>query len=119
LDLARDISDKQVVDRDGREIGRVDRVLIEVGSGQPPRVVALELGPSVLAFRLSTWLGRFVAGVEYALGFDEDRPVRISTSEVMSTAARTIHVSRAFAEMPAGTVEATLKRWMPRLPGAR
>jgi sporulation protein YlmC with PRC-barrel domain len=118
VELMKDVSDKQVVDRDGREIGRVDRILLDLREGAP-RVVALEIGPEVLASRVSTLFGRFVAGLEVVLGLDEDRPVRIAISEVTAMNPWMIHVDRMFAQMPAGVVEAALKRWLPRLPGAR
>lgn len=116
MDLIRDISDKLVVDRDGREIGRVDRVLLDVGSDKL-RVVAIEIGPAVFASRLSPTLGRWVAGLERALGFDDGRPMRVAIRDVIAIHPH-VRVNRAFADTPAATVEATLRRWLPRLPGA-
>jgi len=116
VDIVRDVSDKLVVDRDGREIGRVDGVLLDIGPNGP-RIVALEIGPAVFASRLSPTLGRWVAGLERALGFDEGRPMRVAIHEVMAIHPH-VRVNRGFADTPAGTVEATLRRWLPRLPGA-
>lgn len=116
MDLVRDVSDKLVVDRDGREIGRVDRVLLDIRP-DGPRVVAIEIGPAVFASRLSATLGRWAAGLERALGFDEGRPMRVEIHDVMTIHPH-IRVNRAFADTPAATVEATLRRWLPRLPGA-
>jgi hypothetical protein len=116
VDLVRDIGDKLVVDVHGREIGRVDRVLLEMRP-DGPRVVALEIGPAVLASRLSTRLGRWTAGVEHALGIDEGRPLRIPIGDVIAIDSH-IRVNRAFAETPAAVVEERLRGWLPRLPGA-
>jgi hypothetical protein len=116
VDLGRDISDKLVVDRDGREIGRVDRVLLQLAP-DGPRVVAIEMGPSVFASRLSSTLGRWVAGIERALGFDQGRPLRVAVRDVISTDPH-IRVNLSFADTPAATVEAALRRRLPRLPGA-
>jgi len=49
--LVRDILDKAVVDRQGREIGRADSVILTLGKGAP-RVARIESGPAVLAARL-------------------------------------------------------------------
>jgi len=117
VDLVRDIEDKLVLDRDGREIGRVDRVLLEMRT-DGPHVVALEIGPAVLATRLSTRLGRWVAGLEYALGFGGNRPFQLPVEAIIATEPH-IRVDWAFSETPAGTVESTLRSWLPRLPGAR
>ena len=51
MDLVRDLLDKKVVDRNGREIGRVDSVVLENGRHGPVRVSAIEIGPAVLAYR--------------------------------------------------------------------
>jgi sporulation protein YlmC with PRC-barrel domain len=52
LDLVRDVLDKQIVDEDDNEMGRVDGIAVEIRNGEPPRVDHLELGFSVLAERL-------------------------------------------------------------------
>lgn len=68
MDLVRDCLDKQVVDREGHKMGRVDGVVIEVGDGIKPNVVAIEIGSACQASRLhpsviklvkliSTWCG--------------------------------------------------------------
>jgi hypothetical protein len=116
VDLVRDVEDKLVLDRDGREIGRVDRVLIEIRA-DGPHVVALEIGPAVLAARLSARAGRWVAALEYALGFDRGRPLRIAVQEIAATDPH-IRIDRGFSDTPAATVEAALRSWLPRLPGA-
>jgi hypothetical protein len=48
-----------------------DRVILAVPPGAPPRVVALEVAPAVLAARLRPVLRRWVAAVERACGVDE------------------------------------------------
>jgi sporulation protein YlmC with PRC-barrel domain len=62
LDLARDVLDKQLVDRDETRIGRVDGLVLELRDGQPPRVDTLDMGFVVLARRIHPrvegWLER-------------------------------------------------------------
>jgi hypothetical protein len=116
MDLVRDVGDKQVLDRDGREIGRVDRVLLEMRP-DGPRVVALEIGPAVLASRVSATLGRWVAGLERALGIEQGRPLRIPIGDILSIDAH-IRVTCAFADTPAATIEQRLRRWLPPRPSA-
>ena len=116
MDLLRDVSDKLVMDRDGREIGRVDRMLLELRP-DGPRVVAIEMGPAVFASRVSTTLGRWIAGLERALGFEEGRPMRVEIHDVIAIDPH-VRVNRAFSDTPAARVEAALRRRLPRLPGA-
>lgn len=117
MDLVRDVEDTLVLDRDGREIGRVDRVLIE-RRADGLHVVAIEIGPAALATRLSARLGRWVAGLEYALGLSDGRPLQVDVQDIVATDPH-IRINRAFADTPAATVEAALRSWLPRLPGAR
>jgi sporulation protein YlmC with PRC-barrel domain len=64
MDLVRDLLDEKVVDRHGREMGRVDDITLEIRDGAPPLVSAIELGPSVIARRLHPALGRWVTALE-------------------------------------------------------
>jgi hypothetical protein len=57
LDLIRDVLDTQVTDREETKMGRVDGLVLELREGQPPRVVAIEMGFVVLARRLHPRLG--------------------------------------------------------------
>jgi hypothetical protein len=62
LDLARDVLDNQVVDREGTKMGRVDGLVLELRGDKPPRVDAIEMGFIVLARRMGPrferWLDR-------------------------------------------------------------
>jgi len=116
VDLVRDFSDKLVLDRNGREIGRVDRVLLDM-SVAPPRVIGFEIGPAVLATRLSSLFGRWIAGLERALGIDRDRPLRIQVAEIIDRSPH-VRIDRLFADTPARVVEDKIQRRLPRWPGA-
>ena len=38
MDLVRDLLDRQLTDRSGRNLGRVDGVVLELRANRPPRV---------------------------------------------------------------------------------
>jgi hypothetical protein len=116
VDLIRDVLDKAVVDRQGRELGRADGVVLEVSPGAPPRVVAVEIGPDVLAARLSPLLGRVVAGLEMALGIRGGRPVRIALRDIIDVGTQ-ITVDCVWSESPATIIERRLRRWLGAIPG--
>jgi hypothetical protein len=66
LELVRDVLDKQLIDRNEIEMGRVDGVVLDVPDDGPPRLDSLELGLVVLAERFHPrlrpvveWLRRF------------------------------------------------------------
>jgi sporulation protein YlmC with PRC-barrel domain len=115
MDLVRDVLDKEVVDRNGREMGRVDRIVLHVREGAPPRVAALEIGPAVLAHRVRPMFGRWVAALEHAFGVDEGRPVHIPVQQVLNITDH-VKVDLAFGETAAATIEQRLRRWVGSIP---
>jgi hypothetical protein len=64
IGLVRDCLDKRVVDCNGRKMGRVDGIVIDMPSFGRPRVVYIEIGPTTLARRLPRslchWFGSFI-----------------------------------------------------------
>jgi sporulation protein YlmC with PRC-barrel domain len=117
MNLVRDLLDKKVVDRNGREMGRVDSIVLPIRAGDPPRVAALELGPGVLAHRVRPILGRWVSALEHAFGVDEGRPLRIPFGAVLDIHDH-VKVDLAFGETAAATVEQRLRRWISSIPGS-
>lgn len=117
MDLVRDVLDKGLVDGNGQEMGRVDRVVLHIQDGAPPRVAAIEVGPAVLAARVGPALGRWGAGLEHAFGVDQGRPVRISFREVLDITDQ-VKVDVAFGETAAATVEQRLRRRLASIPGS-
>jgi hypothetical protein len=118
MDLIRDLLDTQVVDRHGREMGRVDGIIVDAGGAGPPRVVAIELGPSVVARRVRPIFGRWMAGLEHALGIDEGRPLRIPFADILEVADH-VKVELTAGETPATTLEKRLKTIVSAIPGGR
>jgi sporulation protein YlmC with PRC-barrel domain len=118
MQLVRDLLDKAIVDRHGREMGRVDRVVIERSAGSPPRVVAVEVGSSALAARLSRALGRWATGLLHGLAVAEGQPLRIHVSQILAV-TENVKVDCAFGETPAANVERKLRGFVTTLPGGR
>jgi hypothetical protein len=112
LDLVRDLLDKKVVDRYGREMGRVDGVIVERGGA----VAAIEIGSSTLARRVASFLGRCAAGLERALGIDAGRPLRIPLSAVLDVADH-VRVDVAVGETAGAVVDHALRDVFGSLPG--
>jgi hypothetical protein len=115
MDLVRDMLDKKVVDRNGREMGRVDSIILHVDAAEPPSLLGIELGPAVLAARVSPLLGRWVAALEYGFGVNEGRPLRIRFTEILQV-HKHVKVDVAFGETSAATIEQRLRRWVAAIP---
>lgn len=117
MQLVRDVLDKGVVDRNGRDMGRVDRVVVEHGTGSPPRVVAIEIGPSALGERLGCFVGRWITGFLHGLGAQEGQPLRIPVGQIISV-TDTVKVDVDFGDTPAAVIEHKLRRLVKSIPGA-
>jgi sporulation protein YlmC with PRC-barrel domain len=117
MELVGDLQDKKVVDRNGRELGRVDRVVLEVRAGEPPCVVAIELGIGVLGSRLGVVAGGLLQGLEHALRIDAGRPYRIPLTAVLSI-DDVVKVDVAAGDTPALALEQRLRAALRSMPGA-
>lgn len=117
MDVVRDVLDTSVVDRNGREMGRVDGILLEYGDG-PPHITALLIGPSALGSRLHPALGQFVSRLERRLGIDRPQPTTIAVGDV-DTIGGDIRLRLAIGDTAAAAFEHLLRGWIAKLPGSR
>lgn len=117
MDLARDVQDKQVVDRNGREMGRVDSVIIEVREDGSAVVAAIEIGLISAGQRLHPFIGRIARGIDTILGVADGRPVRIPFSKIIDMDTD-IKVDLAVGDTPVAAIEHRARGWVSRIPGA-
>jgi hypothetical protein len=63
FDVVRDVLDQLLVDRHGREFGRVDGIIVHLRPDKPPRLGEIEIGTFTalrrVNVRLAEWLQRF------------------------------------------------------------
>lgn len=116
MDVCRDLLDKQVVDRNGRWLGRVDGVVLERPESEPPRLAAILIGPVALGFRLHPAIGRWMAALERTWGLPKRRPVRIGLEHIVDI-GRYVKTDLSSSETDALAVEQKLRRWIARIPG--
>jgi hypothetical protein len=118
VDVVRDVLDQAVVDRNGREMGRADGIVLALPDGQPPRMEAILIGPIALGCRLHPRIGRLVRALERRLGLGPGRPVRVKFGDI-DTVDDKIRTRLAIGETDAEAVERRLRAWVVRLPGSR
>jgi sporulation protein YlmC with PRC-barrel domain len=76
--LAFELLDRQIVDRDGQPIGKVDDIELAVGDDGAWYVVALLVGQQALGRRIGGWLGRWITDTARRLAPTPDAsPMRI------------------------------------------
>jgi len=118
MDVVHDVLDKHIVDRNGREMGRVDGIVLEVRENAPPRLAEVLIGASVLGARVNPLLGRWVHGLEHALGIGKERPIRIAFSHVDAIGGK-VKIDLAVGETGADTLEGRIRTWLLKIPGSK
>jgi sporulation protein YlmC with PRC-barrel domain len=118
MDVVHDVLDKHIVDRNGREMGRVDGIVLDVRAGTPPRLAEVLIGASALGARVSPVLGRWIHGVEHGLGIGEERPIRIAFSHVAAVGEK-VKLDLTSGDTGADTLEHRIRTWLLKLPGSR
>jgi sporulation protein YlmC with PRC-barrel domain len=90
-----DLLDRQILDRDGEPVGKVDDVELDVDADGTPYVAALLVGQQALGQRIGGRLGGWIAGTARRLSPDYDRgPIRIPydlVSELNSAVNLSVH----------------------------
>jgi len=117
MDVVRDVLDKSVVDRNGREMGRVDGLLLEYDAAEPPRLAAILIGPAALGFRLHPRLERAATRIERWLGVERERPERIDCADVDEVDNK-VRLRLTIGETSVAAVEQRLRSWIVKLPGS-
>lgn len=116
--LVRELLDNQLVDRDKRNIGRIDGIAIHVAHGTRPRVTYLESGNLVLARRLGRRCERFVAFFTRHFGVRKNPIFRVPWNKV-TQAGIDVHIDIDGVKSDAFTWEHWLDdRLIGRLPFA-
>ena len=113
-----DLLDRQILDRDGQDVGKVDDVEFAVDEDGSTYLVALLVGPEALGRRLGGWLGRVVSGVAARLARARPGPIRIpyDTVEKVDNA---VHLKIRRELLPEPELEAWLREHViARIPGS-
>ncbi len=118
MDVVRDVLDKPVVDRDGREMGRVDGIVFDLREGDAPRLSGILIGPAALGSRLHPALGRCITALEYVLGVASGRPVLIDFADITEI-DRCVKTNVRASDTAAGMIEQRVQSWVARIPGGR
>ena len=118
MDVVRDVLDKAVIDRNGREMGRIDGILLEQQPDQPLRLAAVLIGPAALGDRVHPRLGRLVRWIERRFGVDHNRPARVEFADIEHIETK-VRLRLTISDTAVAAVEQRLRSWLLRLPGSR
>lgn len=124
MDLGKHVVDKEIMDRDGRRLGKVDDLLLEVPEPEgdapsaQPTVVAIISGPLALSQDMSRPV-RWLARATYRLlGLADPRPTLIPWRDVTAIDV-VVHVDVGRTDIGwSELVAAVNRRFIERIPGA-
>ncbi len=110
LDVHLRLLDRQLVDPDGRFVGKVDDLELELDESGRPYVTAILVGPRALGPRLGGRLGHWVTAIARRLADGQDeQPQRIDFA-LVSEIDSAVTVSRRRRDLDV----APLERWVDR-----
>ena len=89
--VVRDLLDKELVDREGELLGRIDGIVMSYSADAPPRITHFELGAQTLARRLPNPFRRVVSWLGHRLSPRGSTPYRIEVSRIIQL-GRTIKI---------------------------
>ena len=117
LDLQLHLLDRQVVDRDGRFVSKVDDLEFEIGSDGHPYVTAILVGPRPLGDRIGGRLGHWFTAIGRRLAQSDDIP-RIDFADVRDLADQ-IELNVAGRDLRVDSLEDwTRDHIISRIPGS-
>lgn len=118
MHLVRDILDERVVDRNGRELGRVDSIIFEMRDDGPPLVSAIEIGFISAMQRLHPRLGRWARAIERWAGVTGERPVRIPFAKILDIEPK-VRIDLTSSEVGALAFEQKARAIIAAIPGGK
>ena len=83
MELIRDCLDKQLIDRNGRKMGKVDGLVMSFEKSERPRVAFIEVGAVAQARRLHPRLAKWITRLSKKWRVDRSDPYRIPWSKVV------------------------------------
>jgi sporulation protein YlmC with PRC-barrel domain len=120
LDLHLHLLDRQVIDPDGRFVGKVDDLELDFDEAGRPYARAILVGPRALGPRLGGRLGRWVSAIGQRLADGQDeQPQRIDFALVRDIGSA-ITIDRRGAELNITPLEGWVDTHIiSRIPGSR
>jgi len=114
-----DLLDRQIVDRAGRPVGKVDDVELTYDEDGVPRVTALLLGQHVLGRRIGGALGRWMTAAARRMSEPPDQPPLRIPYDLVARVDSAVNLSVARELLADPPLEAWLRdHLIARIPGA-
>ncbi|MPZ72180.1 MAG: hypothetical protein GEU74_02950 [Nitriliruptorales bacterium] len=118
LVVGLDLLDREILDVDGKPVGKVDDVEVSDPERGPPEIVALLMGPTAYGRRLGGRIGRWIEASGAKLA-ETDEPIRIPmTSVAQIDVSIRLSVPLKSIERATRLEDWLRERFVGRIPGA-
>ncbi|WP_433362601.1 PRC-barrel domain-containing protein [Actinoplanes sp. CA-142083] len=115
-----DLLDRQIVDRDGEPVGKVDDVELTYDENGVPRVTGLLLGQQALGERIGGGLGRWISAIARRMSEPPDQPPIRIAYDLVAKVDSAVHLSVARELLPEPPLETWVRdHLIGSIPGAR
>ncbi|MGC4808836.1 hypothetical protein [Micromonospora sp. DT233] len=119
MQLGRQLLDRQIVDRDGRLVGRVDDVEFGLDADGVPYLTALLSGEGALGPRIGGRSGRLLVAVAGLFVADPPVPPRRIPYPLVERVDSAVRLRARLDELPASEMERWVRHHLiDRIPGA-
>jgi sporulation protein YlmC with PRC-barrel domain len=120
VEVFRDLLDKQIIDRDGHKMGRVDGIVAEYRPGRPLLIQQLDLSWITLARRVHPRLETLAGWLHARLSIRQAKHYRVRWSDVKQVDEKHVKTALCFEKTPAADWELWLReKIIRRIPGSR
>lgn len=114
-----DLLDRQIVDRDGEPVGKVDDVELTYDRNGVPQITGLLLGQQVLGQRIGGALGRWMTALARRMSEPPDMPPLRISYDLVETVDSAVRLSVARELLRDPPLEGWLRdHLIARIPGA-
>ena len=118
-DAGLHLLDRQIVDRDGSPVAKVDDLELRERADGRLAVAALLVGPGALGPRIGGRLGRWTISIWRRLRADADPPPGRIAAELVTGTDSAVHVSASAQELGLDGLERWVRRYVIEpIPGA-
>jgi hypothetical protein len=119
MHVIRDLLDKQIVDRDEEQLGRVDGLIAEIPANGPPRITQLEIGFVPLARRIHRRFEGFAESWHKRFGVRRSARYHIEWSQILDVNVHHVKVDVCVADTTAFDWERWLRKHVvEKIPGS-
>ena len=101
MHVVRDLLDKELLDTNEQQMGRVDGLIMEIRPGEPPCITTISVGGTTLTRRLPGFVGRWLTAAVTRWGVRKGEPYTVPWSYVEQVGHTSVRLNVDSDQTPA------------------